>query len=159
MSFSSCFPFVILHRTLQTRFVMCRVRSNKAFLYAEGTNRLLTSQVIRGTLVRELPQPDIGRVAENSRKSSREQTAATVQNRRRNLTKKQRYRVCACHEGIWEIISITPIILNLSTKRFMLRPIYPRRKSRRYPMNWRLRGPQSQFWESNHYSSEVKPVT
>jgi hypothetical protein len=66
---------------------MRRVRNNKAFLYAEVTNRLLTSQMIRGTLVKELPQPDTGRTADNSKKSSREQTAAPVQNRRRNLTK------------------------------------------------------------------------
>jgi len=39
--------------------------------------------------VRELPQPDTGSTAENSRKSSREQTAAPVQDRRRNLTKKE----------------------------------------------------------------------
>lgn len=68
---------------------MRRVTSNKAFLYAEDTNRLLTSQVIRGTLVRERPHPDTGRTAENSRKSSMEQTAAPVQNRSRNLTKNE----------------------------------------------------------------------
>jgi len=48
--FSACVLFVILHRILQTRFVARRVKNNKAFLYAEGTNRLLKSQAIRGNI-------------------------------------------------------------------------------------------------------------
>jgi hypothetical protein len=52
------------------------------------------------------------------------------------------------HEGLWESDCIDPRFLDLGTSwrwgvSFTPRPLYPRRKSPRYPLDRRLGGPQS----------------
>jgi hypothetical protein len=52
------------------------------------------------------------------------------------------------HEGEWGSGCIGPHFLDLGTSwrlvvSFTLLPLYPRRKSRRYPLDRRLGGPQS----------------
>jgi hypothetical protein len=78
------------------------------------------------------------------------------------------------HEGVWGSGYIDPYFLDLGTSwrwvvSFTPRPLYPRGKSPRYPLDRRLGGPESVWttwrrensWpnrDSNSYSSVVQPV-
>jgi hypothetical protein len=61
--------------------------------------------------------------------------------------KKKAKKFVAVHTTKARSRGIAPIILNLSTKwwlvfNFTIQPLYPRKKNPEYPLNWKVGGPQ-----------------